>query len=176
MTWRTFVALWGVGAVGSAVVLTRSAGASLTLLVLAVFLGGCVAVLGALLATAARAALTPAPAVHLEDPDEIVLGAVPATHWLGFEARSGRLFLTNRALRFVPQRFSFQRDPVEVRLGEVIGVDASTALELHLDRGGRVTFVAPNADGLARVAADVRSGGAAQRPWVPVAPTRDLRV
>jgi len=104
-----------------------------------------------------------------------VLGAVRATHWLGLEARSGRLFLTNRALRFVPQRFTFQRAPVEVRLDEVIGVDASAALELHLDRGGRVTFIAPNAEGLARVAADVRSGGAAERPWVPVAPTRDLR-
>ena len=54
-----------------------------------------------------RIARTPKPELALE-PGETVIFSRWANHWLGHEARGGTLYMTTRALVFVPHRLNVQ--------------------------------------------------------------------
>lgn len=68
-------------------------------------------------------ALGPAPVVELE-PSERVLEEIPANHFLGGEARGGKLLVTDRRLVFRPHRFNVQLDTWAVPRSEVTGTRA----------------------------------------------------
>lgn len=46
--------------------------------------------------------------------DEELLDEAPANHFLGGEGRGGRLYVTDRRVVFLPHRFNFQLEPVEL--------------------------------------------------------------
>lgn len=54
--------------------------------------------------------------------DEEVLREWRASHYLGSEARGGRLLVTGRRLLFVPHRFNFQLTTLEVAQDAITGV------------------------------------------------------
>ncbi len=60
----------------------------------------------------------PAPTVPLE-PGERILEEIAANHFLGGEARGGKLLLTDRRIAFRPHRFNVQLDTWSVPRSEV---------------------------------------------------------
>lgn len=65
-------------------------------------------------------AFGPAPVVALE-PGERLLEEVSANHFLGGEARGGKLLVTDRRIAFRPHRFNVQLDTWTVPRAEVTG-------------------------------------------------------
>ncbi|MED5373399.1 MAG: hypothetical protein VX899_20435 [Myxococcota bacterium] len=57
--------------------------------------------------TMGRGLFLPRPTVRI-GAGELVVGHAPANHRVGAEMRGGRLFVTDRALHFVPHRFNVQ--------------------------------------------------------------------
>src|SRR5262249_17969164 len=54
-------------------------------------------------------------------PGEVIEHAGPANHILHFEARGGRLYLTNRHMIFQPHRFNLQQPAVRIPPSEIAG-------------------------------------------------------
>ena len=105
-----------------------------------------------------RAIAAKGPALELETGEE-VLEERRANHFLGDEARGGRLHLTRRRVVFLPHRFNVQLAPRSVLLREVrsarwarilgpTGLPISSVLELETG-GGKETFVVDRAGVLA---------------------------
>src|SRR6185503_13793911 len=61
---------------------------------------------------------TPAPKLELE-PGEQLLREQAANHFLGGEARGGKLLITNRRLAFRPHRFNVQLATFSVPLDKI---------------------------------------------------------
>ena len=91
---------------------------------------------------------------------EEVFEELRANHFLGDEARGGRLHFTNRRVVFLPHRFNVQLSARSVALEDVLnarwarvvgmhGVPLSSVLELET-KSGRETFVVEKAGDLAR--------------------------
>lgn len=100
------------------------------------------------------------PLLPLE-PGEEVLRTLPANHFVGGEARGGKLLVTTRRLGFQPHRFNVQLGTWSVRLEDVRGLACEGTRFLLVDTGspGRQEWiVAPRPDVLAGV---VRALGAA---------------
>lgn len=142
------------------------------------FLGLCSAVVLTLVGMVTRSLSRSRPVVSLPQPGERALAQVAANHWQGLEARGGRLYLTTHALRFVPHRFNFSLDRVDLPLSAITGVDATSGLAVVTDDTVH-RFVAPDpASLLAGIAAQARaavshptdSDPAPPPPWVPVTP------
>jgi len=68
-------------------------------------------------------ALGPKPVVELA-PGERLLEEIPANHFLGGEARGGKLLLTDRRIAFRPHRFNVQQDTWAISRSEVTGTRA----------------------------------------------------
>jgi hypothetical protein len=76
------------------------------------------------------------PTLELEAGEEIVKD-VSANHFLGGEARGGRLLLTNRRIGFRPHRFNVQLDTWSAPLENVVSVEpeGERFLVLELEHG-----------------------------------------
>ena len=126
VTRRAVLAAWVLGSVAMFALLVTSAEANgkdamakpFLLLGISVFcgLGAAAMIVGPLWALTRM--LTPPPVFELE-PGESVLEQRPANHFLGGEARGGKLLLTTRRLGFAPHRFNVQSSPWSVRLEDI---------------------------------------------------------
>ena len=93
------------------------------------------AALLALFWTMARGLFIPKPELALEE-GEVLVGHAAANHRIGAEMRGGRIFITDRALHFLPHRFNVQLDAAsmswdEVRLVDLIQLPMGSKLTLH---------------------------------------------
>jgi hypothetical protein len=79
-------------------------------------------------------ALGPAPVLELE-PGERVLEEIAANHFLGGEARGGRLLLTDRRIAFRPHKFNVQLDTWAVPRSEMTGARTSGLRMLIVSTG-----------------------------------------
>jgi hypothetical protein len=61
------------------------------------------------------------PSVDLQ-PGEKLVAEVPANLFRGWEGVGGRLYITDRRIRFESHRLNFQSGPTEIRLSEVTSV------------------------------------------------------
>lgn len=137
------------------------------------FLGLCCAVLTTLVALVARGLTLARPTVALDQPGERLVATVAANHWQGIEARGGRLHLTTHALRFVPHRFNFSLDRVDLPLSHITEMGGSAGLVVATPAGLH-RFVAPDPSSLIAgiTAQSIASGEPPMPPppWVPVTP------
>lgn len=164
------VAYWLVAGVVCDVALTASAAANgkspelgLTL-GLSAFLGLCLVVIGGLVWMVGRGLIAAPPSVSLADPNEVLLASIPANHWSGWEARGGRLYLTNLALRFVPHRFNFDCSPREIPWESVrrVGSVGVNGVDVGRDDGGDA-FVVEDSEAIAEAFFQIARGRADQR-------------
>ncbi len=155
---------WAAGAIGMFWLIVSSAQsngkdpfADLPLLVgLSVFCGLGVAPLTVGPVFFAVRAFGRAPAVELE-PGERVLEELSANHFLGGEARGGKLLLTDRRIVFRPHRFNVQLDTWAVPRSEVTGARAEGLRMLVLStRDGAEHWLVAMHPGEAR---DAAAGG-----------------
>lgn len=120
-----------------------------------------------------RALAASPPRLSLDDGEETLVER-RANHFLGDEARGGRVFVTTRRLVFVPHRFNVQLaaacipldDVTAARWARILGpyvMQMSSILEIATSRGPQ-TFVVDRAervaglvDALRRVAEDARA-------------------
>lgn len=119
-----------------------------------------------------RAVTEAAPRLELE-PGEDTLLERRANHFLGDEARGGRLFVTTRRLVFVPHRFNVQLAMAEIALDRVeaarwarivgaYGAQLSSIVEVAT-AGGPQTFVVDRAEGIARLVDALRRAEPGER-------------
>ncbi len=71
----------------------------------------------------------PAPAVALE-PGEKLMAKVPANLWRGWEAVGGKLYITDRRMRFETHPYNVQVGPAEILMSEVKAVSRVNNLGL----------------------------------------------
>lgn len=80
-------------------------------------------------------AFAPSPVFPLEEGEEI-LREITANHFIGGEARGGKLILTTRRVGFRPHRFNVQLATWSVPIGDVLGTSVEGERFLLLETKG----------------------------------------
>lgn len=172
LTRRAVLIGWVLGAIGMFALLVTSAEANgkdamakpFLLMGISVFCGLGVAALVVGPLFALTRLFTPRPVFELE-PGESVLEQRPANHFLGGEARGGKLLVTTRRLGFAPHRFNVQSSPWSVRLEDVRALDVE---------GERFLVVGTNSDSTPQWLVSSKPGElAAQITRIAARPERD---
>lgn len=108
------------------------------------------------------------PALPLE-PGEVLLRSMPANHFLGGEARGGKLLVTTRRLGFQPHRFNVQMATWSTRLEDLRGLAREGLRFLLVDTGApgqHEWIVAPHPDQLAALVTALAAAPEAERSAV----------
>lgn len=104
-----------------------------------------------------RGLTAPSPQAQVPEPERL-LASAPANHFVGWEARGGRLFVTDAALRFVPHGFNFDLSARAIPLSSIRAVEATSERSLRVLSDRSDTFVVPEAPMVALLLGDVCRG------------------